>query len=70
MSDYYFGALADNRGVTLNSLRDQLYSLNMRLLLAMQQHNEKSESEIRHQMAEVQEKIDRMSSGGGYQHHT
>ena len=31
MSDYHSKALPANRGVTLNSLKDQLYSLNMRM---------------------------------------
>lgn len=55
-----------SRGTTLNVLKDQLHSLNMRMLLAMQSHNEETQEEIRTQMAEVQKEIDHMSLGGGY----
>ena len=51
-----------SRGVTLNSLKDQLCSLNMRLLLAMQHHNEAMQEDIRKQMAAVQKEIDQMCS--------
>ena len=60
-------AVLANRGTTLNSLKDQLYSLNMRLLLAMQNHNEEAQEEIKKQMAAVQEEIDRMCLRGRYQ---
>ena len=53
-----------NRGTTLNVLKDQLYSLNMRMLLAMQSHNEEAQEEIKKQMAGVQQEIDRMCLGG------
>lgn len=53
-----------NRGTTLNVLKDQLYSLNMRMLLAMQSHNEEAQEEIKKQMAGVQKEIDRMCLGG------
>lgn len=66
MSDYHSKALAANRGVTLNSLKDQLYSLNMRLLLAMQNHDEESQEDIKGQMAVLQAEIDQMCLGGGY----
>jgi len=49
-----------NRGTTLNSLKDQLYSLNMRMLLAMQNHDEEAQEDIKKQMAAVQRKIDHM----------
>lgn len=65
MSDYRSKNTAASRGVTLNSLKDQLYSLNMRLLLAMQHHNEEAQEDIRAQMAAVQAEIDRMCLGGG-----
>lgn len=51
------------RGVTLSSLKDSLHSLNMRLLLAMEHHNEEAQEDIKAQMASVQAEIDRMSSG-------
>ena len=57
---------ASSRGTTLHILEDQLYSLNMRMLLAMQNHNEDAQEEIKKQTAEVQREIDRMCSGGGY----
>ena len=56
-----------NRGTTLNVLKDQLYSLNMRMLWAMQNHNEEAQEEIKKQMAAVQEEIDRMCLRGRYQ---
>jgi len=52
-----------SRGVTLNILKDQLYSLNMRMLLAMQNHDEEMQEEIKKQMAVVQDEINCMSSG-------
>lgn len=55
-----------SRGITLNSLKEQLYSLNMRMRLAMQNHNEEEQEELKKQIAELQEEIDCMSSGGGY----
>ena len=54
-----------NRAVTLKDLKEQLYSLNMRLLLAMQNHDEKAQKDLREQLAEVQKEMDRMCSGGG-----
>lgn len=52
-----------SRGVTLNSLKDELYALNMLMLLAMQHHNEKAQEDIKKQTAAVQAEIDRMSFG-------
>ena len=61
MGDYHKSKTAtSSRGTTLNILKDQLYSLNMRMLLAMQNHDEDAQEDIRRQMAEVQEEIDRM----------
>ena len=54
------------RATTLNNLKDQLYSPNMRMLLAMQSHNEEAQEEIKKQMAGVQKEIDRMCLGGRY----
>lgn len=67
MSDYRSKATPASRGVTLNGLKDQLYSLNMRMLLAMQNHDEDAQKDITEQMAAVQEEIDQMCMGGGYQ---
>lgn len=64
MGGYPAGPLPAGRIVTLNSLKDELHSLNMRLLLAMQHHNEEAQRDIEAQMAEVQAAIDRMCLGG------
>lgn len=64
MEDHYSEPNSINRGTTLNSLKDQLYSLNMRLLLAMQCHNEEGQEDIRVKIAAVQAEIDRMCLGG------
>jgi hypothetical protein len=65
MSDYPPKSLPNSRGVTLNSLKDELYSLNMRLLLAMQHHNEEAQEDIQVQIAAVQAEISRMCFGSG-----
>lgn len=64
MSDYRSKNTAVSRGVTLNTLKDELYSLNMRLLLAMQHHNEEAQKDIQVQMTVVQAEIDQMCLGG------
>lgn len=64
MSGYHSGGLPAGRGVTLHDLREQLYSLNMRMLLAMQNHDERAQAEIRDQTAAIQEEIDRLCLGG------
>lgn len=64
MSDYRSKATPASRGVTLNTLKDELYSLNMRLLLAMQHHNEEAQKNIQAQMTVVQAEIDQMCLGG------
>lgn len=63
MGDHHSKNRAVNRAGTLNGLREQLYSLNMRMLLAMQVHDGRMEEELRRQMAEVQEEIDRLCAG-------
>lgn len=68
MSDYHSKGALTSRAVTLNSLKDELYSLNMRLLLAIQHHNEEAQEDIRKQMEAVQAEIDQMCLGGGYRH--
>lgn len=65
MSDYRSKNTAVSRGVTLNTLKDELYSLNMRLLLTMQHHNKEAQEDIRAQMAAVQAEIDQMCLGSG-----
>lgn len=64
MGDYYSKPGSVNRGTTLNSLKNQLYSLNMRMLLAMQNHDEDAQKDITEQMAVVQAEIDQMCLGG------
>lgn len=66
MGDYH--SRPHNRTGTLNALKEQLYSLNMRMLLAMQNHDEETQGEIRKQMAVLQKEIDQMCLGGGYRH--
>ena len=66
MSGYHPETTSASRGVTLNSLKDELHSLNMRMLLAMQHHNEEAQEDIKKQMAAVQAKFDHMCLGGGH----
>lgn len=49
------------RGITLNVLKDELHSLNRRMLLAMQTHDEAEQARINGEIAAVQEKIGRLS---------
>lgn len=57
-----------NRSGTLNDLKEQQHSLNMRMLLAMQNHDMETQEKIRKQIAVLQEEIDQMCLGGGYRH--
>lgn len=52
------------RGVTLNSLKDELYSLHMRLLLAVQNHDTEAQRDLDSQIKEVQEQIQSISLRG------
>lgn len=63
MSDYFSNTLSASRGVTLNTLKEELCALNMRMLLAMQYHNEEAQEDIKEQTAAVQAEIDRMRVG-------
>lgn len=63
MSDHHSEATPARRGSTLNSLKDELYSLNRRMLLAMWNHNEDAQEDIKKQMAAVQKEIDQMCLG-------
>jgi len=65
MSNDHSVARPAARGLTLNSLKDELHSLNMRLLLAIQYHNQETQEDIEAQMATVQKEIDLMCMGGG-----
>ena len=58
--DYHSTTHAAEIGVTLNDLKNELYSLNMRLLLAMQHHDEEMQKDIKKQIAAVQKEIDQM----------
>lgn len=49
------------RGITLNVLKDELHSLNRRMLLAMQNHDEAEQARITREIAAVQEKISDLS---------
>ena len=40
---------------TLSNLKDELYALNRRMLLAMQIHDETAQEEIKHQIEVIQE---------------
>lgn len=66
MGDYHSRSHAAARAGTLNALKEQQHSLNMRMLLAMQNHDEDAQENLRRQMAAVQLEIDRMCLGGGY----
>ena len=65
MGGYHAGLRTINRGETLHSLRERLHSLNMRLLLAMQNRDEDAQKDLEKQMAAVQLEIGRMCQGGG-----
>lgn len=52
------------RGVTLNSLKDELYSLNMRLLLAIQNHDTEAQNDLESQIKEVQKQIEGINLRG------
>ena len=66
MGDYHARPRTATRAGTLNDLKERLHSLNMRMLLAMQNHDEDTQEEIRRQMEAVQMEIDQMCLGGGY----
>lgn len=66
MGDHYSKIPAADRTGTLNDLKEQLHSLNMRMLLAMQNHDEDTQGDLREQMAAVQMEIDQMCLGSGY----
>ena len=66
MSNDPFKIASIKRGVTWNSLKDAMYSLNMRMRLAMQHHNEEAQDDILEQMAAVRAEIERMCLGGAF----
>jgi hypothetical protein len=64
MHVYDSPAFASGRyGVTLEALKQQLYSLHMRLLLSMQNHDEETQAALQQQIADVQKQIDDMNAG-------
>lgn len=56
--------LSVEKRITLSSLKEQLYTLNMRMLLAIQSRDEEAQEEIRRQIDELQTKIKHLSLGG------
>jgi TolA-binding protein len=55
---------ADRYGVTLETLKEELHALNMRVLLSLQNHDDAEQSKLEQQIRELQVKIDDMKSGG------
>ena len=49
--------------ITLSDLKEQLCTLNMQLLLAIQCRDEKTQEEIRKKMEELQKQMARLSMG-------
>ncbi|GFI09116.1 hypothetical protein IMSAGC007_01574 [Lachnospiraceae bacterium] len=49
--------------ITLSDLKEQLYTLNMQMLLAIQCRDEKTQEEIRKKMEELQKQMARLSMG-------
>lgn len=64
MAGYYSSEPHKNKNrITLNDLKDQLYSLNRQLLLAMQCHNQEAQNAIQNKIEEVRERIECISLG-------
>lgn len=68
MYDCHFKSQAANRVGTLNGLKEQMHSLNMRMLLAIQNHDKDTQEDIQQQMKALQMEIDQMCLGGGSRH--
>lgn len=49
--------------ITLSDLKEQLYTLNMQMLLAIQCRDEKTQEDIRKKMEELQKQMARLSMG-------
>lgn len=49
------------RGITLNALKDELYSLNRRMLLALQNRDKAEQARIMREMEAVRQKISGLS---------
>lgn len=56
-------APSDGARITLSDLKEQLYTLNMQMLLAIQCRDEKTQEEIRKKMEELQKQMERLSMG-------
>ena len=50
--------------ITLNSLKEQSYTLNMQMLLAIQCRDEKTQEEIRKKMDGLQAQMEELGLGG------
>lgn len=57
------------RGTTLNNLKGARYSLNMRLLFAMQIHDAEIQAALAEEIREIDEEIARMTSNRGMADH-
>jgi hypothetical protein len=51
-------------GATLEDLKQQQQSLNMRLLFSLENHNAEVQSALETQIKELKKQIDNMTSGG------
>ena len=51
--------LMENRGVTLNSLRDEQRALNRRLLLAVQLRDQEAQEALQRELEEIAARIER-----------
>lgn len=54
--------LAEDRSVTLNTLRDEQHCLNMRMLLAVQTHDLVAQKALRQELEENAAQIERLLS--------
>lgn len=54
-----------DRRVTLNSLKEDQFALNMRMIYAIQLHDEAEQAKIKGQLEEVQEEIRQLFLGNG-----
>ena len=60
--NYYHNAKSNERGVTMQNLKEKLYSLNMRMLLAIQYHDDAKQTELEKQIHTLQEDIERLNT--------
>ena len=57
--------IPSSRRVTLNSLREDQFALNMRMIFAMRLHDEAEQTKIKQQLEKVQEEIQQLFLGTG-----